>query len=294
MEKTQDGSDGKSKGYVTPAVDRPDAPMPVGSKEPNYNMRHEERGRAIILAYENFSSYGPPRRNCAEHDVEIVTAAFKKLKFTVLTHWDLKTDDLLKVLKQESLEDHSNHDCLVVVLMSHGGVNNNNEEFFYTYDHKLKTSELWTNFTPEKCPTLAGKPKMYFLQACRGEGVDKGVRLQQPRGMRVQTDSMPIEKDYAIPLHADMLIMWASYIGTFAFKSGNNGINGSVFLHFLSKVLSEEGDHHDLSTMLLRVTREVAVCYESYVPGNYRLDMNKQIPYTVSTLMRKVFFNEMK
>lgn len=79
--------------------------------------------------------------------------------------------------------------------------------------------------------------------------------------------------------------------GTFAFKSSNNGMNGSVFLHFLAKVLQEEGDQQDLSTMLLRVTREVAVSYESYVPGNYHLDMNKQIPYTVSTLMRKVFFN---
>lgn len=52
-----------------------------------------------------------------------------------------------------------------------------------------------------------------FAQACRGENVDKGVRLQRPMGMRVQTDSLPVERDYAIPLHADMLMMWASYIG---------------------------------------------------------------------------------
>ncbi|XP_047481213.1 caspase-1-like [Penaeus chinensis] len=290
MEKAQDGSDGRNLGYATWDQDRPDAPMPVGPKEPNYNMQHKKRGHAVILAYENFSSYGPPRRSCAENDVDIVTAAFKKLKFTVRTSWDLKRDDFLKVLKQESLSDHSDHDCLVVVLMSHGGVDDMNNEFIYTYDHKVMTSELWKNFTPEKCPTLAGKPKMFFLQACRGEGVDKGVRLLKPKAMRVQTDSLPVEQDYAIPLHADMLIMWASYIGTFAFKSGNNGLNGSVFLHYLSNVLSEDGDKHDLATMLLRVTREVAVCYESYVPGS-QLDRNKQIPYTVSTLMRKVFFN---
>lgn len=292
MEKAQDGSDGKSFGYGPEVLDRPDAPMPVGRKEPNYYMQHKERGHALILAYENFSSFGPPRRDCAENDVETVTAAFKQLKFNVTTHWDQRRDDLLKVLRQESLSDHSDHDCLVVVLMSHGGVYDNNDEFFWTYDHKVKTSELWKNFTPEKCPTLAGKPKMFFLQACRGDNVDKGVRLQRPKAMRVQTDSLPVEKDYAIPLHADILIMWASYIGAYAFKSANNGINGSVFLHYLSKVLREAGEHEDLSSMLLRVTREVAICYESYVPGNFALDKNKQIPYTVSTLMRKVFFTK--
>ncbi|XP_042890408.1 caspase-1-like [Penaeus japonicus] len=291
MEKSKDGSDGKNLGCGTAIQDRPDAPMPVGRTDPDYNMRHKERGHALVLAYENFSSSGPPRRSCAEHDVHIVTKAFKKLNFVVTTHWDLRKEKFLATLKQESERDHSDHDCLAVVVMSHGGVNNNKEEFIWTYDNKVDTTELWKNFTPEKCPSLAGKPKLFFIQACRGENVDKGVRLQRPRGLQVQTDSLPIERDYAIPLYADMLMMWASYPGMFAFKSGNNGINGSVFLHFLSKVLTEDGDQHDLSSMLLRVTREVAIVYESYVPGNFDLDKNKQIPYTVSTLMRKVFFN---
>lgn len=76
----------------------------------------------------------------------------------------------------------------------------------------------------------------------------------------------------------------------FAFKSGNYGIKGSVFIHFLSQVLLEDSHHDDLATLLLRVTREVAINYESYVPNDRILDSNKQIPYTVSTLMRKVYF----
>lgn len=76
----------------------------------------------------------------------------------------------------------------------------------------------------------------------------------------------------------------------YAFKSHNNGINGSVFIHFLAKVLSEDGQSADLPTLLLRVTREVATLYESYNPENNDLNQNKQTPYTVSTLMRKVYF----
>ncbi|KAK4304438.1 hypothetical protein Pmani_023610 [Petrolisthes manimaculis] len=50
---------------------------------------------------------------------------------------------------------------------------------------------------------------------CRGEETDKGIQLNKQKGLRVSTDSFdPREKeDYVIPIHADMLMMWASYPG---------------------------------------------------------------------------------
>ncbi|KAK4327166.1 hypothetical protein Pmani_002336 [Petrolisthes manimaculis] len=191
--------------------------------------------------------------------------------------------------------DHSQSDALAVIFMSHGGLNEkNNREFIWVYDGKVDTSVLWKNFTAENCPTLAGKPKMFFIQACRGEETDKGIQLNKQKGLRVSTDSFdPREKeDYVIPIHADMLMMWASYPGMFAFNSNNFGVKGSVFIHFLCQVLLENSFHDDLATLLLRVTREMAIKYESYVPDNSNWHSKKQIPYTVSTLMRKVYFFE--
>ena len=52
------------------------------------------------------------------------------------------------------------------------------------------------------------------FQACRGENIDKGVEMKRSRSLKVQTDSLHKE-DYVIPLHADMLMMWASYPGMF-------------------------------------------------------------------------------
>ncbi|KAK4307369.1 hypothetical protein Pmani_020888 [Petrolisthes manimaculis] len=130
--------------------------------------------------------------------------------------------------------------------------------------------------------------------ACRGDETDKGIQLNKQKGLRVSTDSFdPREKeDYVIPIHADMLMMWASYPGMFAFNSNNFGVKGSVFIHFLCQLLLENSFHDDLATLLLRVTREVAIKYESYVPDNSNWHSKKQIPYTVSTLMRKVYFFE--
>ncbi|XP_068248687.1 caspase-1-like [Palaemon carinicauda] len=273
--------------------DRPDAEMPVAPFSEYYNMKHKRRGLAVIFIYSEFSRGGPGRRDCAYHDAQICGATFKKLGYEVQPYMNLTKHDFRKVLEQTQNLDHTDCDSLVVVFMSHGGLNKiTNQEFIWTYDSMVNTSELWKNFTPRKCPSLAGKPKMFFIQACRGEEVDKGVQLKKPRALSVQTDSadLTLNQDYAIPLYADMLMMWASYPGMFAFKSKNHGMKGSVFLHFLTKVLNEDSRNLSLFSMLLRVTREVAIHYESYVPGDGELDKNKQIPQMVSTLMRKVKF----
>ncbi|XP_045102695.1 caspase-1-like isoform X2 [Portunus trituberculatus] len=276
-------------GWGRPMTDvRPQAVMSVGRDADFYKMDHKKRGQAIIFVYNQFDMDLQPRA-CAEHDAHITKSTFAHLGFEVKEHWNLTKRDFLKTLERVSSEDHHNSDCLVVVFMSHGNVDNN-KEFLCTRDAKVDTEELWKTFTADKCPSLAGKPKLFFIQACRGDNIDKGVKMKQFRALSVQTDSLKHKEDYIIPLHADMLMMWASYPGMFAFKSSRNDIKGSVFIHFLSKVLRQDGRTCDLFTLLLRVTREVATRYESYSPDNYLLHQNKQTPYMVSTLMRKLVF----
>lgn len=59
-----------------------------------------------------------------------------------------------------SRENHSENDCLAVVLLTHGI----NSSFVYARDNPYSVEFLWNSFTPDKCPTLAGKPKLFFLQ----------------------------------------------------------------------------------------------------------------------------------
>ncbi|XP_045597156.2 LOW QUALITY PROTEIN: caspase-1 [Procambarus clarkii] len=293
--RVPDTSDAKKQGYGIP-VDRPSANMPVGALSLEYNMNHKQRGLAVIFVHKTYCDGGPSSRACADHDRDICKKAFKHLGFTVEIHEDLRKKKFLQTLEEVSQRDHSDYDGLVVVFMSHGGIHQNtNQEFIWTFDGKVNTTELWKNFHAANCPSLAGKPKMFFIQACRGEDADKGVQLKaRPRGLAVKTDSPHItqqDKEYAIPLYADMLMMWASYTGMYAFKSAKNGINGSVYLHFLTKVLTEDAHNDDLATMLLRVTREVAVQYESRTSDpKDKIHKNKQVPQTLSTLMRKLYF----
>lgn len=56
-------------------------------------------------------------------------------------------------------EDHSRNDCLVVFVLTHG-----QDGQVHAHDVTYKPSSLWNQFSADKCRTLAGKPKMFFIQ----------------------------------------------------------------------------------------------------------------------------------
>lgn len=63
----------------------------------------------------------------------------------------------------EQLETENNAECVVLIIMSHGGGNR-----VYGVDSipvELKT--LIDVFSSVNCPSLHGKPRLVFVQACR-------------------------------------------------------------------------------------------------------------------------------
>lgn len=58
-----------------------------------------------------------------------------------------------------SREDHTNRDCLAVIVLTHGL-----EGILFAYDGSYPQDKLWSPFTADKCSTLIGKPKLFFIQ----------------------------------------------------------------------------------------------------------------------------------
>ena len=58
-----------------------------------------------------------------------------------------------------SREDHSDADCLVCVLLSHG-----DSDVIYGTNGTLQLHGLIDMFKGDRCPSLAGKPKLFFIQ----------------------------------------------------------------------------------------------------------------------------------
>lgn len=56
--------------------------------------------------------------------------------------------------------DHTDNDCLCIIVLTHGLQN----DLIWAKDVAYKSEKIWKPFTADKCTTLAGKPKLFFFQ----------------------------------------------------------------------------------------------------------------------------------
>ena len=172
--------------------------------------------------------------------------------------------------------DHSQHDCLLVAVLTHGDLG-----ILYATDGTYKTDSIWANFTSDKCPTLAGKPKIFLIEACQGNKHDNGVTLKK----MTENDDDPSTNSIRIPTSADFLIAYSSSPG---YVSYCNTKKGSWFTQTLCTELKKNGTRYDLLTLLPFVCQRVAIDRET------PLFKSKQMPFFTSTLTRLIKFDATK
>lgn len=250
--------------------------MPTTKDADQYNMNHRRRGRAFIFNHMNFD----PRlnlntRNGTNNDRDNLRINLRQLDFDVEVHDDLPFKDIERILESASMEDHSDADCIFVAVLSHGELG-----ILYSVDQPYKPDRLWSHFAADKCPSLAGKPKLFLIQACQGDQLDHGVKM-------VTTESDAGATTYKIPSHADFLIAYSTVPG---FYSWRNTTQGSWFVQAFCHVIQREAHSRDLLSILTRVSRKVAFDFQSNVPTNYGMHEKKQIPCITTMLTRDLVF----
>uniref|UniRef100_A0A1B6HU18 Caspase family p20 domain-containing protein n=1 Tax=Homalodisca liturata TaxID=320908 RepID=A0A1B6HU18_9HEMI len=267
-------------GGVTPLV-YPKAPMPVEEKHSmEYNTSHPKIGHAVILNHEEFAIENTPTRHGSKLDANRLGKTLASLGFSVDIHHDLDSEKIRSKIKDLAELNHSDCDCVLVAVLSHGM----GTSYILARDYPYPVDMLWSPFTPDRCPTLAGKPKIFLIQACRGDKLDGGVQLV--RRSQVDSDS---GQTYKIPAMADFLIAYSTAEG---FYSWRNPQKGTWFIQSLCDVLEQEANSHDLYTLLLMVAQKVALDHESFSDLYPWQHQQKQVPQTVSTLIRKFFFKK--
>lgn len=174
--------------------------------------------------------------------------------------------------------DHSKFDCFLLIMMTHGEKNGKLE----ASDGTIKIEELWDNFMGDECKSLVGKPKLFFVQACRGEKFDKAVFVKRDVvDAKGKTNNL-----ISLPSSADQLIMYATSEGFVAMR---NTSEGSWLIQELSNQL-ETNSTDDLMSMLTVVNRKVAMrAVKSSTDKN--LIGTKQMPIIVSSLTKKIYFH---
>jgi caspase 7 len=255
------------------------AVMPCEKDSELYNMNHRRRGLAIVFNHKNFDPrLGLKTRNGTDADRDNLRSTLRTLDFAVKVYNDLPYKEMERILEEASNENHADADCILVAVLSHGELG-----ILYSCDQPYKPDRLWGHFNAEKCPTLAGKPKLFFVQACQGDQLDTGVHLKKVNYTETDSNAM----SYKIPSHADFLIAYSTIPG---FYSWRNTTAGSWFVQALCYVLQRTGHSHDLLSNLTRVARKVAFDFQSNTPGDFVMHEKKQIPCITSMLTRDIIF----
>lgn len=252
--------------------------LSVDKDAPDYRMTHRRRGKCLIINNKVFE----PRtqlneRKGTEKDAHALTDCFSNFNFEVELIQDGCVSDIKNRLKELSNQDYSNDDCLVVCVLSHG-----DRGVLWGRDNRYAVDDLYSYFTADKCRSLAGKPKLFFIQACQGNRFDKGEFI------RSCEDQVDAAQYFKIPNWSDFMIMYSTIPGYYSWR---NPSSGSWFIQALVSVLGKHYQNMDLLSMLTMVNHKVAYEFESFCPGQGEFDQNKQVPCITSMLTRKVYFS---
>ena len=239
-----------------------------------YPMKSEPHGLCLII--NNYKFYSttaegplPDRRGSSvdEHNLNII---FTRLNYKIEVIHNATGASIMQKLKDVSSMDHSRYDSFVCCLLTHGKMNG-----IYGADGNLVSVADLANFLKGvSCPSLNGKPKMFFVQACRGDDEDKGATLESDDG----PDSNHLGR--SLPNAADFLFAYSTAPGTVSWRSIQYG---SWYISKLCEVLDQHAkEGMDLLSMLTIVNDKVS---QAYTKQGF-----KQCPAPVNMLRKQVIF----
>ncbi|XP_069716949.1 caspase-10 [Phaenicophaeus curvirostris] len=247
-------------------------------KKRSYKMDGPHRGFCIVINNVNFGSSLPKRRGSCK-DAEELRRVFTWLGLNVKIYKDLTSqqiEDLM--LMWQCLPDHKDRDCFVCCILSHG-----ESGAIYGNDAKVVSiRKIMSHFTATRCPQLAKKPKLFFIQACQGKAIQHPIYTeadaQTPSLSSMQQSPSPSD---SIPEEADFLLGMATINGYVSFRHVEEGTWYIQALCSNLQLLVPRGE--DILSILTEVNDDVSRRVDP-------LGTKKQMPQPAYTLRRKVIF----
>ncbi|NXI73976.1 CASP8 protein, partial [Anseranas semipalmata] len=237
----------------------------------SYKMENNPHGYCVILNNYIFKNPCETREGTVE-DGEALKRVFKWLQFETVEYMDLEAKEMYAKVKEYSKKDHSNMDCFVCFILSHGA-----KDKIKGIDHEfVNIKDLLSCFSGSNCPSLAGKPKLFFIQACQGSVGHPAVTVKEDCSGQLETDAIPLP---SIPDQADVLVGMATVEDYECYRCIKTG---SVYIQCLCDKMELLCPlRKDLITILTEVNKEV---------GRRVLNGWKQMPKITSTLRKQFIF----
>uniref|UniRef100_A0A3Q3D7J4 Caspase 9, apoptosis-related cysteine peptidase n=1 Tax=Hippocampus comes TaxID=109280 RepID=A0A3Q3D7J4_HIPCM len=268
----------------------------------SYKMDASPCGHCLIINNVDFEPQSElSNRTGSNIDCDRLERRFKALRFLVEVRTNLKHRRIKHELSDLSKKDHSPYDCCVVIILSHGTEVSHNRfpGAVYGVDGRYVPVQHITNYLNGKhCPSLQGKPKLFFIQACGGGERDRGFEVPSDEaepssgGADDQTDAIPASSSSdslstsdepdagaTLPTPSDILVSYSTFPG---YVSWRDPQSGSWYIETLDRILEENAATEDLVTMLMMVNNEVS---QNSAKGIY-----KQMPGSFNFLRKHLYF----
>ncbi|XP_037540252.1 caspase-9 [Nematolebias whitei] len=268
----------------------------------NYKMDASPCGYCLIINNVEFEPKSELKvRRGSNIDCKKLERRFKAFNLIVEVKTNLKRNQILRELSALSKKDHSQYDCCVLAMLSHGTEVSHNRfpGAVFGVDGQYVSVQQITNYlNGQNCPSLQGKPKLFFFQACGGDEKDIGFEVspdeaqQSVRGLDDQTDAIPsssssdslsmsdeVDARASLPTPSDILVSYSTFPG---YVSWRDPKAGSWYIETLDNILEENAATNDLVTMLMMVNHEVSL--------NSANGLYKQMPGSFNFLRKRLYF----
>ncbi|EOB05063.1 Caspase-10, partial [Anas platyrhynchos] len=247
-------------------------------KMSSYKMDGPKRGFCIVINNVTFDGDLQERKGSYK-DAEELKRVFTWLGLDVMTYTDQTSEQIKELMEMwQQLKDHKDRDCFICCILSHG-----ESGAIYGKDGELVSIRvIMSYFTAKRCPQLAEKPKLFFIQACQGKEIQRPVYVEAdariPDFSSVQQSLSPSE---SIPEEADFLLGMATIDGYASFRHVQQGTWYIQALCSKLQLLVPRGE--DILSILTEVNEDVSRRVD-------RWGTKKQMPQPAYTLRRKFIF----
>ncbi|NXX41506.1 CASPA protein, partial [Tricholaema leucomelas] len=243
-----------------------------------YKMDGPHRGFCLVINNVNFDGSLQERKGSCK-DAEELKQVFTWLGLDVRTYKDQTSQQILNLMQTwQHLPDHKDRDCFICCILSHG-----ESGAVYGKDEELVSIRtIMSYFTAKRCPQLAEKPKLFFIQACQGKEVQCPVYVEpDARVPGLSSMQHSISPSESIPEEADFLLGMATIDGYVSFRHIQQGAWYIQALCSKLQLLVPRGE--DILSILTEVNEDVGRRVD-------RLGTKKQMPQPAYTLRRKFIF----
>ncbi|XP_072274841.1 caspase-10-like isoform X2 [Pyxicephalus adspersus] len=195
-------TDVEAENYISPLS------LHEESKSEVYPMNRKHRGYCVIINNSEFIRSNS--RPGTEKDAEELDKVFTWLGFDVVVYNEQKAKQICNIMEDFQMKDHSDRDCFVCCILTHG----QSKAIFGTDNEPVNIkSSIVSPFSPSKCKSLAGKPKLFFIQACQGKSEQGSHFIEEDAVVTTNT----------IPEEADVLIGMSTVDGYISYRHIENG-----------------------------------------------------------------------